>query len=118
MYTIQCTLYNVHCIVYIYIYCVQSMVYTVYSVQCTNYIVYSVHCTMYSVQTTVYTVHNVHCTSYMEVLSLPITYTVELLNRTTGKREHSYTLQAYLLHTFYYIYSYYIQWAGYIVPLY
>ena len=48
MYTVQCTLYNVHC--------------TMYTVQCT---LYNVHCTMYTVQCTLY---NVHCTMYNRLM--------------------------------------------------
>ena len=55
MYTVQCTLYNVHC--------------TMYTVQCT---LYNVHCTMYTVQCTLYNVHctmyTVHCTVYNRLM--------------------------------------------------
>ena len=54
LYTVQCTLYNVHC--------------TMYTVQCT---LYNVHCTMYTVQCTLctmYTVYNVHCVKCTQCL--------------------------------------------------
>ena len=75
MYTVHCTLYNVHCTMYT----VQCTLYnvhcTMYTVQCT---MYNVHCTLYSVQCTLYTVHCtlyiVHCTLYTVHCTL---YTVQ-----------------------------------------
>ena len=72
---VHCTLYTVHCTLYI-------VHRTLYTVHCTPYIVhrtlYTVHCTPYIVHRTLYTVHctlyTVHCTLYVVQLVTKIDY--------------------------------------------
>ena len=69
-----CTIYTVHCTVYITLHNLQCALYTMYDVHCTVYTlqctctIYTVHCTVYitlhNLQCALYTMYDVHCTVY------------------------------------------------------
>ena len=73
VYTVQCTLYNVHC--------------TMYTVQCT---LYNVHCTMYTVQCTLY---NVHCTMY--TIHVYVIYIVQDMSELESEKYLRYKSHKY-----------------------
>ena len=61
---LQCTMFNVQCLVYSVKWTLFNVQCTVFSIQCT---LYSLHCSVSSVQ---YTIYNVHCTLYIPVFNL------------------------------------------------
>ena len=85
----QCTLYTVHCTVYI---CIRGIKYTMYTIQCTSY---TVHCTLYSIHYIVhYTLqcimYTIQCTSYYTLYTVHCTlYTVQCTSRIQVVRQHS-----------------------------